>query len=328
MGRHQRRSGVEENAAHDIDHRLSPAEVRDRLPFDPVLTSEGLGWPGGLTCERFLGLNPMGVAVAPESHHRLVLLSTRDEAVSVHSSWEGVESDVALSPKDPQPLMCVVPAGRSHEWEWRGGRLDSRVILLGEDLVEQVAGEAGLKPCDPTERLRDVHEVRDSRLAAKALPLFRQLESARQAVRQADGITTDPMAAELIAGAVVAQLLCGQEPKQRIRRAPCGRLTQRELLALRTFVAGRIEKKVNITQLAAVVGRSASHFRRVFRVTTGECPKRFVIRVRVRAAAGMLRQGVAPPDAAVRCGFTDQSHLGRRTKEVLGMTPGELMTRT
>ncbi len=45
--------------------------------------------------------------------------------------------------------------------------------------------------------------------------------------------------------------------------------------------------------------------------------------IRIRRAREMLERAVAIADVAVAVGYADQSHLTRRFKRQLGMTPGQ-----
>ncbi len=51
-------------------------------------------------------------------------------------------------------------------------------------------------------------------------------------------------------------------------------------------------------------------------------PHAWVIQERVRHAQALLRTGLAPAEVAAEVGFSDQSHLTRHFKRILGFTPG------
>jgi AraC-like DNA-binding protein len=46
------------------------------------------------------------------------------------------------------------------------------------------------------------------------------------------------------------------------------------------------------------------------------------VQERVRRAKALLRAGRTPAEAAAEAGFSDQSHLTRHFKRLLGFTPG------
>ncbi len=302
---------------------LSPAEVRERLPFAPVLTSAGLGWPEHVVAERFLGLDPTEVEVAAEGYHRLVFLNTRDQCLRVHCAWDGldgrVEHDVKLCPGDERPFMAFVPAGRPHGWDWRGGHLDSRVVLLSIDCVEAAAQRVGVE--GKALELRDDPCITDAKLAGLQGTLFGHLE------RPSPTLGGTP--ATLVAEAMASWLVSTHHPHHHHPRRRTGprraELSASELRALRALVTRRLDEAIAVPELAAEVGLSSIHFARVFRATVHTTPSAFVREVRVMAAADLLRSGrCGPSEAAMRCGFSDQSHLGRVINKSLGLTPGTL----
>ncbi len=95
---------------------------------------------------------------------------------------------------------------------------------------------------------------------------------------------------------------------------------------IRTHPRGRL----SLADLAAAAGISTGHFARAFRHSVGETPHRFVRRQRVEHACQLLGGGgrrTTLVDAALRSGFSSQSHLTRCFRAVCGVTPGEWLRR-
>lgn len=91
---------------------------------------------------------------------------------------------------------------------------------------------------------------------------------------------------------------------------------------VRAYIDSHIEAPVPIADLCALAKLSEAHFSRAFRRTFGKAPHAFVIRRRVeRAAQYMLQTDAALSDIALRCGFTDQSHLCKHFRQITGYTP-------
>ena len=83
-----------------------------------------------------------------------------------------------------------------------------------------------------------------------------------------------------------------------------------------------LESRTEITQLAADVKLSQSHFSRAFKVFFGRTPKRFILERRVeRALSLMLATDSRLCDIALACGFADQAHFSRVFRQVIGLTP-------
>lgn len=85
---------------------------------------------------------------------------------------------------------------------------------------------------------------------------------------------------------------------------------------------------VTLADLAAYVGLTPFHLCRVFRRATGMTPHGYQIQVRVRRARAMLLAGYPIATAAVEAGFWDQAHLTRHFTRVVGLTPGQYISRT
>ena len=77
-----------------------------------------------------------------------------------------------------------------------------------------------------------------------------------------------------------------------------------------------------VADLCVLIQRSEAHFSRAFKLTFGEPPHSFVIRRRLELAAQYMLETDRPlSDIAMRCGFTDQSHLCKHFHQATGHTP-------
>lgn len=77
-----------------------------------------------------------------------------------------------------------------------------------------------------------------------------------------------------------------------------------------------------VTAAARRAGLGREAFSRRFRRRHGLAPQPFRALLRLNAARGLLRDGVAPAAVAAEIGFADQSHLGREFLRAFGVTPG------
>lgn len=89
------------------------------------------------------------------------------------------------------------------------------------------------------------------------------------------------------------------------------------------YLDGHFHEEIAIDTLAGVACLSPYHFIRVFARQTGLPPHAWLMQLRARKAREMLRRGIAIADAACLAGFTDQSHLTRTFKRLMGYTPGQ-----
>jgi AraC-like DNA-binding protein len=96
---------------------------------------------------------------------------------------------------------------------------------------------------------------------------------------------------------------------------------RQELARARDFIFAHATAGVSLSQAAHEAGLSPQHFAASFRARYGVPPHRFQTLVRLDRARALLAAGVAAADVAVRCGFSDQSHLIRHFKRYLGLVP-------
>ncbi|MDT0266153.1 AraC family transcriptional regulator [Streptomyces sp. DSM 44915] len=90
----------------------------------------------------------------------------------------------------------------------------------------------------------------------------------------------------------------------------------------RTELLDRLTDPPTLAELAHRLGTGPFALLRAFRARYGMPPHAWLTDVRVRRARELLDAGVRPAEAAVAVGFTDQSHLHRHFRRVVGVPPG------
>jgi AraC family transcriptional regulator len=85
----------------------------------------------------------------------------------------------------------------------------------------------------------------------------------------------------------------------------------------------QFRESLRVVDLAAEAGVHPVHLARVFKAQERQTPGHYMQRLRVRAACELLRDQDTPLAwVAADCGFSDQSHLTRTFKKIVGVTPG------
>ena len=91
---------------------------------------------------------------------------------------------------------------------------------------------------------------------------------------------------------------------------------------IRDFIDSHYADNISMQQLANLVHLSPFYLARLFQKTVGLPPHAYQIQRRLLKAKSLIHQGKKLSDVALDCGFSDQSHLSRHFKRLLGLAPG------
>jgi AraC-like DNA-binding protein len=130
---------------------------------------------------------------------------------------------------------------------------------------------------------------------------------------------SDPLARQVMMGHVLEDVIArygGAWPEH----AP-GR-ERSAVLRAKHLIDEACDCPVQLADLAALTGFNPYRLVRCFTRELGMPPHAYLVQVRVRRAAELLRKGLSPGRAALESGFADQSHLNRHFLKSFGVTPG------
>jgi len=103
-----------------------------------------------------------------------------------------------------------------------------------------------------------------------------------------------------------------------------GGLSARALRRVWEYVQVHLSESIDLSMLAAVAGLSMHHFAREFKHSAGVTPHHYLIQKRIERAQQMLAQtDLSLAEVAYAVGFSDQGHLARHFRGLLGTTPRE-----
>ena len=88
------------------------------------------------------------------------------------------------------------------------------------------------------------------------------------------------------------------------------------------YIMQHFAEHIYLDQICRYAGISKSTLLRAFTKSKGITPYRYLETIRVNEAKKLLEQGVAPVEAAVHTGFTDQSHFSNYFSSFIGLAPG------
>jgi AraC-like DNA-binding protein len=85
-----------------------------------------------------------------------------------------------------------------------------------------------------------------------------------------------------------------------------------------------IGEPISVSMLCSAAGLSRSHFSRAFRMSTGQSPHAYVVRLRIERAMCLMLDGDAPlSEIALAAGFSDQAHFSNAFRRATGTTPAQ-----
>lgn len=197
----------------------------------------------------------------------------------------------------PGSLMLLNP-GESHACAQREGTLDYRSVNISIEAMLALGPAAeGTLPVfpDPVEE--------DGSLARQFRAFHRRL------------MAGDSPAAE----EALALFLMGLPGSAvSVPAASC----RKEAAAARAFLEAHFSERITLDRLCRRTGLSKSTLLRAFTREMGITPYRYLETLRVNAAKALLERGVPPLEAALRTGFSDQSHFTNCFTRRIGLPPG------
>ncbi|MGH7494530.1 MAG: AraC family ligand binding domain-containing protein [bacterium] len=108
----------------------------------------------------------------------------------------------------------------------------------------------------------------------------------------------------------------------------CTADTGREVVAIRRareYLHENFHRNISLIELAQHSYLSPFHLLRTFRKSVGMPPHEYLTNLRVERAKQFLAEGIPIAQVAQQTGFIDQSHLHRRFKHFVGLTPGQFL---
>ena len=111
------------------------------------------------------------------------------------------------------------------------------------------------------------------------------------------------------------------------RRLPAGAtykggLGPRARRRVQDLIEAKLADPLHLADLAREAGQSEFHFARAFKTSLGITPHEYLNRRRIEKARQLIARGDSLAEVALACGFSNQSHLNRQFRRLVGMSPG------
>jgi AraC-like DNA-binding protein len=88
------------------------------------------------------------------------------------------------------------------------------------------------------------------------------------------------------------------------------------------LVDERLDSPLHVSDLASAVRLSNHHFTRAFKASFGQTPYAYVLSRRMERAKALMVDGAEPlSQIALACGLSDQAHLSRLFRRIVGVSP-------
>ncbi len=268
------------------------------------------GMPG-LEVVRLAGA-PRSGGVGLHAHDSLIVAAVHAGARRLRLAVPGSPS-LSVEHVAGPGRCCVIDPGRMHVCSWDAGSaadcLCIKPILLKSYGIDFAGGVSDPVPVPVSGDARLHAAVRACAEACESRP-ERVAELLRDVLRLLEEL----------------RLLGGLARPSRAAEEMPPDSSAKSLDRARALLERDIEESdgpARCAELARAVGLSPWALSRGFARAFGAPPRDYALDLRVRAAKKRLAQGDSPAYVALETGFFDQSHLTRRFRALVGLTPGQ-----
>lgn len=183
--------------------------------------------------------------------------------------------------------------------------LTYRMLYPSVELMQQLASEIGAKGVPAFRE----PVVQDEELARKIWQLHCTLEESTESLeRQVLLVEVLSAAIARYADRSIPSLSTGKE--------------QRLIQLIKEYLNDNCSTNVSLQQLVELTNLNRFYLIRLFRKAIGLPPYAYLTQIRVEKAKQLLAQGKSVAEVAIAVGMSDQSHLTRHFKRIVGTTPG------
>jgi AraC family transcriptional regulator len=205
-----------------------------------------------------------------------------------------------------------IPLGHAATWHDKGPGRVAR-ISLSSAFIHQTANDIGARKIGELS-FPSLLSLRDPVLQHLMLAIVAELESGGE----------DRLLAASLGTAMATRLLrryarVGTDPHK-------DGLSRRQISRITEYIEANFAENLSHADIAALAGISPSRLKALFKDSFGMPVHQYVIRKRVEYAARLLSErGARICDIAQQAGFSDQSHMARFMRRVIGTTPAALL---
>jgi len=250
--------------------------------------------------------DPAGVLEVPELQNVLVAIHVGPSArISCHRGGQSHSGSAVHGDID------IIPAHTAARWEMHDQHDTALLLSLPSSLLNTVAEEYNFD--SRRVAIRNRFQIRDAQLENICGALKTEMESNYPSGR----LYVDSLAVSVASRLVSAHSSIAQRPDEQN-----GGLGGRRLKQTLAYIEDHLSEDLSLSRIALVAGISASHFKTLFRESTGVPVHQYVIKRRLEHAKTLLMEGdLSIAEIALATGFSHQSHLARHMRRTSGLSP-------
>jgi AraC family transcriptional regulator len=266
--------------------------------------------PDGVALQ--LRSDPAGVLDVPELQNVLVAIHVGPSArISCRRGGESHSGSAVHGDID------IIPAHTAARWEMHDQHDTALLLSLPVPLLNTVAEE--YKFDSRRVEIRNRFQIRDAQLENICWALKTEMESNYPSGR----LYVDSLAVSVASRLVSVHSSIAQRPAEQN-----GGLGGRRLKQTLAYIEDHLSGDLSLSRIALVAGISASHFKALFRESTGVPVHQYVIKRRLEHAKTLLMKGdLSIAEIALATGFSHQSHLARHLRRTSGLSPRAMKRR-
>lgn len=200
--------------------------------------------------------------------------------------------------------MVLFNPGDNHACVQNGGAMDYRGLNISREIMLNLAGDVtGRRKLPRFHR----HVIRDDEAICYLRSLHEMVMTGSREFGKEENLL-------MLLSRLIQRYAQPFEEKVPV----CGEEIEKACEFIENHYAGHI----CLEQICRRAGLSKSALLRAFAKAKGVTPYGYLENIRIGEAKKLLERGVAPAEAAMRTGFSDQSHFTNYFKRFIGLAPG------
>lgn len=208
--------------------------------------------------------------------------------------------------------FCLMPKGADSQWQV-GDTQEFMHLYFDDTYIKRLA----LRVFDIDPRTIDLPELTFTEdLGLEAL--------FRHNMARANWHTNDmQLALEQVTDTILISMLQRMGNKQ-LKSPLKGGLSPKICVLVCDFIQANYQRQIYLAELADLAQLSEYHFCRMFKESLAQTPQEYLTNVRIEHVKHALSYSeLKLADIALKVGFSNQSHMGRYFKKLIGVSPRE-----